>query len=309
MRVYTIPPPHQSLGLQRIGDALAEHAPEWVQQVTDWREADVVVLHVVGRLDAVMRQVAEIRAAGKRYAVVQYAFRSTQKPETALWRPLWDGAVAVWSTYRLETDRLYHAPFGVSAEFQAAATAVPPVERRWAVATSGFSWLTESVRECALAVRVTGGRVLHVGPEMHRDWVDCVSGIEDRMLSMFYRDSAYVSGLRRIEGFELPAAEGLVCGARPICFDRLHYRDWYGGWAEYVEEGTRDEVVAALTALLDRPYRTVTDSERRAAAARFDWSALVPTFYGRMVSVGHSSAVRVQPQSRARPRLPQGRRA
>jgi glycosyltransferase involved in cell wall biosynthesis len=186
---------------------------------------------------------------------------------------------------------------------------VLPNQKEWAIATSGFSWLTESVRECALAVQAVGGRVLHVGPEMDRPWVDCVQDVSDLELAAYYRGSAYVSGLRRIEGFELPAAEGLVCGARPICFYKAHYKDWYGDWAEYVDEGPRPMVQDELTRLLSGPYRHVTDAERQAACARFDWAKLVPTFYGRMVSTGHSSSLRVRHQQRERVRLPQGRRA
>ena len=88
-----------------------------------------------------------------------------------------------------------------------------------------------------------------------------------------------MSGLRRIEGFELPAAEGLLCGARPIMFDRPHYRDWFNKWAIFIPEGNREEVLQSLIDVFQQEYRPVTLEEIAEARQLFDWQSIINGFW------------------------------
>src|SRR5207253_7002977 len=119
--------------------------------------------------------------------------------------------------------------------------------------------------------------------------VACYSGLSDIQLATLYAQCHYVSGLRRIEGFELPAAEGLLCGARPILFDRDHYRNWYGSLAEYITESDRPGVVAQLVDLFGRQVRTVTADERNEAVRRFHWPTILNGFWERCLALAHST--------------------
>jgi hypothetical protein len=96
MRVYLhLPEPNR--GLLRITDALTRHAPPHVELVTDHKQADLSILFAIGRVNALMRFASECR----RYAVVQVCLRSTLKPDTRDWSPLWERAAVVWSYYDL----------------------------------------------------------------------------------------------------------------------------------------------------------------------------------------------------------------
>ena len=211
-------------------------------------------------------------------------------PRTSDWIGIWSQCDLIWSYYDLPSlcaedgelwafdDRFYHAPLGVDA-FDATLGGVRP----FVVCSSGRSWLTESARECALAAEALNRKVLHLGPLFNsRPWVSSISGVIDSDLAALYGQCEFVSGLRRIEGFELPVVEGLLCGARPICFDRPHYRQWFGEFAEFIPEGDRKDVLANLVRIFTDGPRPVTEEERHLVRHRFDWSVLLRGMWDRL---------------------------
>jgi glycosyltransferase involved in cell wall biosynthesis len=175
----------------------------------------------------------------------------------------------------------YHAPLGVDASI----FTLPPVgsHRDILVCTSGFQRNQESVAECDEAAVSLDGRIFQLGPHLDRmkSQVSYATGITDEELARWYRQCQWVSGLRRHEGFELPAAEGLLCGARPLLYDRPHYRHWFDGWAEFVPEEPHDLVVENLKRLFARGPKRVSEEEREFAARRFNWEQIVREFWGR----------------------------
>jgi glycosyltransferase involved in cell wall biosynthesis len=210
---------------------------------------------------------------------------------------IWAKAEVVWSYYDLnlaiEMDALagkfpaylpltnfYHAPLGADAEVF---VADPNVKKLFTIATSGQSRLQESVRECWLAAQEIEGMVFHVGPRIvdltksKGIWFSENCG--DSVLAATYQQCEFVSGLRRKEGFELPAVEGLLCGARPILFNSSDYRTWYEPWGHFIEEGSRQEVVDQLVELFKRGARPVTAEEREQAVERFNWETIIKGFY------------------------------
>lgn len=275
-----------SRALARVELALRQRAPKSVE-FASVREANLVVFHVVGRRDHVRLQIRRL-TRGQRYVVIQYALRSTQSPSTAKWLEVWNQAHVVWSYYDLrrccredgtrDPFIFYHAPLGVDS----GVFAPQAVAQRYAICTnSPTSDLSEGARECAIACNFVGQRMANVGVEIHRPSADCYINLTDASLAGLYAACRYVSGLRRIEGFELPAAEGLLCGVRPVLYDRPHYRDWYGDWAEYVREESRPSVVEQLTALFCRTVRGVSSAEVREARRRFDWGPIAAGFWER----------------------------
>jgi len=295
MKVY-VDTNDNSRAIQRVVQALKAHAPKKVQFVGYPQLADLVVLHVIGRRDRMMRQAEQLKADGKSYAVIQYALRSTKTPKTADWQPLWKDAQIIWSYLPIhkwwlsefegvgrfeQASNLYHAPLGVDAKVFKPKT----VTKFFAIATVGTDWLTQSVRECALAAQVANRKAVHIGSDLGNrgPGIASYTGISDEAVAQLYSDSDFVSGLRRIEGFELPAAEGLLCGARPILFDQPHYRDWYGDWAEYIPEGPREQVIDLLGALFKSQPRKVTPKERAAAKEKFDWKKIISEFWKRVL--------------------------
>lgn len=256
-----------SRGIKRIVKALTDRPSD----------LDVVVIQVVGRLEHLKAKVAQYN---KPYALVQSSVRSTMNPNTKDWIDIWRGAVCVWSFYDLpalcrddgvEPDfNFYHAPLGVDDIFQ------PSDQKQlYEVCTSG-TYLTESVREC---IKATKGRVAHLGQEVNLPNVDYYTGLSDQELTELYAKCKYVSGLRRTEGFELPAAEALCCGVRPILFDRPHYRQWYDGLGWFIAEDSRENVIESLQELFSSEYVPITADDIKEAKKRFNWDKIIEGFY------------------------------
>lgn len=294
-------PTHHSRAIARIGDALAKYAPCEVSRIPGMRKdtprswmvpgeesGDVVVMLVNGLHDHFQAQAERCLSRGQRYAVVQIALRTTRHPHTDQWRELWSKASAVWTYYPLSEwiandgglpidFPFHHAPLGVDASIFTLGTSAA---RPFTICTSGFRRNQEGVAECDAAAHAVGGKVFQLGPEFRmRSETTFLTGIHDVALAAMYRQCQFVSGLRRTEGFELPAAEGLLSGARPVLFDRDHYRAWYDEFGEFVNEGTEKEVTDELTELFRRGPRPVTVEEREVAARRFDWETIVRGFW------------------------------
>lgn len=286
MIVYLVPPEVPSRAVDRIYAALRQYAPDAVTFTDDEARADFLFLTVIGRRRDVLRRVAD----GRPYAVLQACLRSTAHPWTDRWTTLWDRAAVVWSYLPLPRWCIedgttwparpiwYHAPLGVEAEdFR------PPIQSRpFLVMTTGRGWFTESARECAYAAE--GRPVLHLGPSLARPEVLCLDDVPDALLPRLYGACQYVSGLRRVEGFELPAVEGLLCGARPLVYDRPHYRDWYDGLAVFVPETQRVQIIDDLRAVFARPWPAVTPAERAEAVRRFAWRPIVEGLWDRCLA-------------------------
>jgi hypothetical protein len=293
MRVHVRAPEKLSRAMHRVANALElEGVEAGFELVSRPEDAELVVLHVIGYPETV-RAVEALKAAGKRYAILQYCLRSTQEPRVPEWLELWRGSVGVWSYYDLEALAaedgveldgvpFYMAPLGVDSRiFNAGAGELEvPAPPRFVITTSGYVAATEGIKEAAAATRRARRRMYHLGPDLGLGaWVARGLDISDHELARIYRRSDYVAGLRRAEGFELPAAEGLLCGARPICFDRPHYRDHYGRWAYFVNEGTPEELEEELLGLFECEPEPLTADELEEARQYFSWSRVCSGFY------------------------------
>lgn len=298
MKVY-FTPPQPSLGLERIATALRRYAPPNVSISTFPRNNDLTVIYAIGRRDAIERQVEDILKRGKKYAIIQVCLRSTMSPKTQDWFDIWRNAAVVWSYYDLDAainadaeplpgfdgyyhlPNFYHAPLGADAEvFQLQRNLKKGGD--YIIMSSGQSRLSESVRECHLAAREVGRESVHLGADLKLPFVHCYSSVPDSILRGLYNMCEFVSGLRRKEGFELPAVEGLLCGARPVVFDTPDYHWNYGPHAEYIQETDRQGVVDQLVELFKRGARPVTADEREQAVERFNWEKIVGGFYERL---------------------------
>ena len=301
-------PTHYSPAIARIGHALMQYAPPSVSVVArpapirkDQRvpalmaneaDGDLVVIYVNGMHDRLCALAERCLARGQRYAIVQIALRTTRHPLTQTWRDLWRKAAIVWSYYPLalwiredggeSVDfNFYNAPLGVDASI----FTLPPngTHRDILVCTSGFQRNQEGVAECDEAAVSVDGRIFQLGPHLDKmkSQVSYATGITDADLARWYQQCQWVCGLRRHEGFELPAAEGLLCGCRPILYERPHYRIWFDRWAEFVREEAHDGVVAELRTLFARGPKPVTAEERGAAVSLFDWKSIIDGFWER----------------------------
>jgi hypothetical protein len=281
-----------SRGIHRVATALARYAPPEIEIVDSALDADIVVVHVIGHgsLDGwAFRD-------DQKMAAIQYCLLTTEDSRPEAWLPFWSRCSVVWSYYdlhaHLETRReeigsggramwsrmnFYHAPLGVDGSVFKPSV---PARKLFAIGTSGYIPETEGVRECYAAASFFKRDLFHLGPRLGLgNGVLYVGGIPDEDVADYWSQCSYVAGMRRIEGFELPALEGLACGSRPVVFDAPHYRRWFGEHAEYVPEADHDTVVEALKSLLSKSVRPVTPAERTHALGIFDWKKLVTGFW------------------------------
>lgn len=287
MRVFVEPTGLHSRAMKRVAAALTRYAPPEVEIVARPEVADLLVLHVIS-FDA-MEFGRKARAGGQRYAPIQYCLASTECTEPWHWYPFWRNAAAVWSYYDLaehaerEGFRFWRAPLGLDDEFRRPA---PLAQRDRLVVTSGYvaGPRAEAIEEVWRAAGIASVRAIHVGPGQIEGMLTAPIGwracqdLDDRRLADIYRRATWVSGLRHAEGFELPAAEGLACGARAILFDQPSQRHWYGHLAEYLPDVAGDALVERLVKIFEAP-RPVSDRERGEALERFDWEPICCGFW------------------------------
>ncbi len=312
MKVCTWADPNLSGAMHRVALALAAHVPEGVTVTPRADDADLVIVHTIGT--DVWPVIARLRERGQRYAMMQYCMRSTQEPNTAGWLDYWRGASCVWSYYDLDAlivedgyresecpwcgEDLPHVGLGTGATdyprcwYYAPLGADPDifyplivVGDRFGILTSGYVAESECIAECTQAARRAGRMVFHLGPSLacHGPHVTARLGIRDDELQQAYCQSDFVAGMRRCEGFEMPAVEGLFCGARPIMLDRPHYRAWFNEFAEFVPEVDAETLIEYITDILisGGERGPVTDAEIDAAHKRFNWKTLVTEFWER----------------------------
>jgi len=298
-------PTHYSRAIIRIGDALAKYAPSdvTVKRIPPMRkdtrrtvlvpgeaDGDVVVIFANGLRDHQQALAERCIERGQKIAVVQIALRTTRHPHTSQWRDLWSKAAVVWSYYPIaewvkqdgghEIDfNFYHAPLGVDSNI----FFDRQIDRTVTVCTSGQRRNQEGVAECDDAVVQAGGSVFQLGPTFPMNaHTTFLTDISDNALAEMYSRCQWVSGLRRHEGFELPAAEGLLCGSRPLLYEKNHYRAWYEGLAEFVPEGSPADVTRHLVDLFRAGPRPVTKEETATGRALFDWKRIVSGFWERI---------------------------
>ena len=140
---------------------------------------------------------------------------------------------------------------------------------------------TEGIEECVFACDNLGVKMLHVGPNFqYKNFsYTTTSNLTGEQMRTAYNDCKWVSGLRRIEGFEKPVCEGLLCGCRPVCFDTPLYRYWYGDLARYVKEGTDIETYNDIVKVMKEEYEPVTDTEKEFAIEKFGWKNVAKRFW------------------------------
>lgn len=293
MNILLQPPKVTSKSLERVTSYLRKYLPPSLTEVNSEKDADIVLIHVIGRRDRVAAQAERLLQMKKKYAIIQYVLRSTQKPNTKEWIKIWERAKVVWSYYDLISSCLedgtppkfefYRAPLGVDSEVFKRST--EGNVRDFMVCTSGQSWLTESVREVASAAMHMGEKIFHLGEELKRPNVECHTNVSDQELVGYYNRCQFVSGLRRKEGFELPAAEALICGAKPIFFDQPHYRHWYDGLGIFIPETDGSSGRSQVTENVEKLFKegtTVGQDAIEVAKNRFDWKSIIQNLWERI---------------------------
>lgn len=282
LKAYVETPAHLSQAMHRVARALRKYAPPAVQIVNHPEEADLQVLHVIGEDALTYQQKAPL------YAIIQYCLLTTGNPLSDRWSAYWQGANMVWSYYDLAPhfgDRnvnFYHAPLGLDPAFLSGYKA----GFRTGVLTTGYvhGSCAEAIQEPAFAADRCGMPTIHLGPRpvgmnmYPRAW-ESIQGVNDEVLAGFYSRVSWVSGLRHVEGFELPVIEGLACGARPVVFDRAETRHWFSNHAVFLPECEGSELIDRLTMIFTCGAQPVSLAERQDVINMFNWEKIIGGFW------------------------------
>lgn len=278
-----------SRAMVRIANALTAYAPSSISVTPDISSADLVIFYPISH--EWFELIDQCVERGQRYAIVQCC----SGKEGVNWQHYWSNAVVVWSYLDLNFDGydksdLYYCPLGVDeylSNNKSNRDPNPSVDRD-IILTTGYThgYPAEAILEPWIAASKVGLKAYHIGGwprEIPRDIslslsVTRVEGIGDDQLALLYRRAKYVCSLRYRDGFELPAAEGLCCGARPILFDQPDLRQWYGGSAVYLLEVEGDELTERLVEIF-RSSHPVSEEERREAVRVFDWELIIEGFW------------------------------
>lgn len=282
-----------SPAMVRIANALERYLPGGYRVTGRREDADLLVLYAIGA-DAIPT-CADLHLRGRRYAIVQCCLQ-TSGAQPRDWYTAWRYADVVWSYYDLSAcceeagGRFYHAPLGVDDVFKQRLQAANSGEDL--VITSGhvdgpgaecISPVWAAARQARMRTVHVSTRDVHGAPAgAHPDEYRVPS---DEHLARLYSRARFVAALRHGEGFELPAAEGLLCGARPILFGQPATMRWYGNLALFIrDQSDCNATYSSLVSLLSEGHQPVTEHERMAAAARFDWEAIANGFWAEVAA-------------------------
>lgn len=279
MKVYLHPTGIHSKAMIRVACALVKYAPKDVTFVTRPAYADVQVLHVIGQ-DVLQYSLP------REYVTIQYCYQTAGGSHNQ-WKDFWSKSRFVWSYYDLDVIGVpfYHSPLGVDSDvFKDQGL------ERTAIMTSGYvsGSGAEPIEDVSCAADSLGIPTLHLGPNtiqgmtVYPKRFKAYLNIPDAKLAQLYNKSKWVSGLRYVEGFEMPVIEGLACGARPICFDRPDMHKWYNGHAIFVPEAKGTELQGIIKEVLQSPPAPVTDAERESVVAKFSWPEIAHGFWQHM---------------------------
>jgi hypothetical protein len=316
VKVFARPIGLHSRAMIRIADAIERHAPDSIEFVGDQSVADLVVFYPIGA--DWIPLIEGVESSGKKFSLVQCCVKSTGA-SCATWWPVWQRSACTWSyldlnllafaenappmelwdepedgdptawtaKYGLPGSRFYYAPLGIDDAFLPPTSSTLRLTTRNTVVTTGYvsgrpAEAISEVWEAALACRY---QVVHVGGKIKDAWrpgVRVREGISDQELRLIYRSAAYVASLRYVEGFELPALEGLACGATPILFDQPDLRHWYGDSALYVPEAEGYPLEHELIDVFRNGHPERLDPN--VLLERFSWPVLVGEFWRRILS-------------------------
>lgn len=287
MRVFA-EPDRADFAIHRVVNAIKKYAPSVVEFVETEKAADLVILYAYGFRRHTKYHIDRLREKGKKSAIIQLSIKSTPNPKTKDWIYIWRKAELVWSYLNLSelcneegveaNFNFYYAPLGVDAEVFKETKS----KRKFIIAGTGTGrrHSNECKNEIISAANSLGKKVFQLGNGESSKTIIYSNRMDDKKLTKYLSLCEFVSGLHRVEGFELPVIEGLLCGARPICFDQPHYRAWFNDFAEFIPED--ENVVKSVGKIFMKGARPVTDKEKKYVENHFNWEAITKGFWNRL---------------------------
>lgn len=272
-KIFEYTHPSWGVAFKRISLAFHTYAPDWVEWVEDEKDSDLNLIHVVGGGEVPMLQLP------KKKIIIQHCY-FTASPQEFDYPKYWEESLLSCSFHDLTkyTTRKfnYHGmPWGADP---AVFNLHPPSIREFIVGATGHIAETEGIDKVYEAVAQTKSKMWHTGQNFGWDSnrYQFIPYLHDTYFAKLLNHTQYISALRFIEGFELMAIEGLMCGARPIITQDATY-DWYREHA-YTVDTTKD-IVPQLVDILSNSPRELSAEEHTKIISTFSWSTIMHNFY------------------------------
>lgn len=232
---YRATKPYMSHAFRRIEEGIKLTLPNGFVLVSKQEEADLCICPIVSINDtknippnSIIWQLCYLTAGG----------------DEQNWRYVWNDALLVLSYLDLPYDYYVRMSLGYdSTLFNTNGRSPIP---KYDVVVTGY---VDENNGGEIISRLCKhfGKVMHIGKNFRLRTSGYLNteNVSDTQLAEIYRSSRFVSGMRLIEGFELPIIEGAACGAKPIALDLECYRHWFEDIAIFVDpEHIDDDLVA-----------------------------------------------------------------
>lgn len=257
---------------------LKRYAPPQIEFTNDYSTADIQILNVTRLADKYL-------ILNKNYIVLAHCFGEWSEEPHEAYNDIFQKARLVYSQLDLSKHpniNFMRGPWGVNTNIFYNIN--PSGKRPFQITCTGSVASTEGLSEVFTTCTNMNKQMCHLGPRLFEgNNYYCPGFVDHNRLLEIYGSSLYINAMRRIEGFEKTVAEGILCGARPICFDNPIYKYWYGDLVEYVREGSHDEVIKDLTDLFNKPLRKITPEEQKLVMSKFGWIGVARKFWDRFL--------------------------
>ena len=276
--------------MKRVESALRRTLPRGFVEVQRPRDAEIQFLHVIDRVN--------LNTMGQQDVVIQYCLHTSAHPSPMEWQHVWDRAMTTWSYYDLSgyipSHKFYHSPLGIDSVFRRTTPAALASHRDPYLVTTGYVTGpgAEAIEEVWNVAERMGIPGTHFGPKnvqgssrfVPKNWRQ-LERVSDDVVATTMSSASHVVALRHTEGFELPAAEGIACGARAILFDQPTLRHWYGDSAIYLPEcdGSRLELALQIALEVSIGHRYYDLAARRQLLDTMDWDKITTGLWDMVV--------------------------
>jgi glycosyltransferase involved in cell wall biosynthesis len=222
MKVFEYINPKWGKVFHKISMYLRLFAPEDVRFVDYPGISDVQIIHVIGLGEL------EIISQSNNFVIWQHCYKTAGD---YTWDELWEKAIFAASFHNLRNYsekkfNFLHLPLGVDFDFYKPVT---PFEQRPNIAfVTGHIASDECIDTVYKACKKADFLLLHTGENFkfgtnyfHLDYMP-----ERDYADLLSNDVKYVFGLRKVEGFELSALEGVAAGCNAVV-PTIDTYDWY----------------------------------------------------------------------------------
>jgi glycosyltransferase involved in cell wall biosynthesis len=276
MRIYEYTNDNWGRAFKKISKAFHDYSPPSVEWVNSPENSDINIVHVVGKGEE--RYLKQL----KNKIIIQHCY-FTAGIDKVNYAKYWKDSLLTISFHNLpdytdEKFSFYRMPWGADPNiYNLNNKYYRPIK----VFTTGHIAETESIDLVYEAAKKSKHKMYNTGKNfkwdsLHYQYLDF---LPEEGLADLLNHTQFVTGLRKIEGFEIMSIEGLFCGARPIVYDLPTY-DLYKEHAIVIDPNK--DIIETLTNIFRHYPRSMSDSENRQIIEKFSWENIVKRMFKRI---------------------------